>query len=126
MKRHRFDPFSFVFGAFFLTIGATFLFGSSRAGEVHPARLWPAALAVVGVTLAFSAVGRVLRPAPEGVPAPEGGPAPEDTTQLLPVEPAEGPSTLEDEPGPDVQPAGDWEPSQDDEQEEDGGDQPRP
>ena len=62
MKRHRFDPFSFLFGALFVTVGATFLFGSTRVGDVHPARLWPAALAVVGATLVFMAAARLARP----------------------------------------------------------------
>jgi hypothetical protein len=64
MKRHRFDPFSFLFGAVFVTIGATFLFGASGSGEVRAVHVWPAAIVVVGLALVFWAIGRVLQPEP--------------------------------------------------------------
>ena len=106
MRRHRFDPFSFVFGALFVTVGATFLFGGTRVGDVHPVRLWPAAIAVVGITLAISAAARLLRPAE----ALDG----EGAATAAEVEP-EGTSPLDsDEFGPAAQP------------EDDGDDQPRP
>ena len=50
MKRHWFDPFSFVFGALFLTVGATFLFGAGGAAAVKPSHLWPATVVVIGST----------------------------------------------------------------------------
>ncbi len=114
MRQHRFDPFSFVFGALFLTVGATFLFGRAQVGDVHAARLWPAALAVIGVTLAFSAVARVLRPASERVSAAD------DLTEVLPTEPAEEAPAEGDEPSVDIEPSVDVEPV------EDGNDQPGP
>ncbi|MGH2594491.1 MAG: hypothetical protein ACRDH7_00840 [Actinomycetota bacterium] len=60
MKRHRFDPFSFVFGALFMVVGATFLFGGSGLTAARPVRMWPAATIVVGVSLAAWAVGRAV------------------------------------------------------------------
>jgi hypothetical protein len=62
MKRHRFDPFSFLFGAVFLTLGCSFLFGASGATAVRPFRAWPAAVVAVGLVLVAWAVARVLRP----------------------------------------------------------------
>lgn len=64
MKRHRFDPFSFVFGALFLVVGATFLFGGSGLTAARPVRMWPAATIVVGVSLTLWAVARAIRREP--------------------------------------------------------------
>jgi hypothetical protein len=64
MRRHRFDPFSFLFGAVFVTIGATILFGASGSGNVRAVHVWPAVIVVVGAALALWAIGRVLRPEP--------------------------------------------------------------
>ena len=78
MKRHRFDPFSFVFGALFLVVGATFLFGGSGLTAARPVRMWPAGTIVVGVSLAVWAVALAIHREPrslavEAVPAEEGG-----------------------------------------------------
>jgi hypothetical protein len=69
MKRHRFDPFSFLFGALFLTVGCSFLFASTGATAVRPFRSWPAAVVVVGLVLVAWAVARAVRPGSAG-PAP--------------------------------------------------------
>ena len=61
MKRHRFDPFSFLFGAVFLTVGGTFLFGSKGATAAHPAALWPLAVVIVGSTLVVWAAARTIQ-----------------------------------------------------------------
>lgn len=75
MKRHRFDPFSFLFGALFVVVGGTFLFGGSGLDAARPERMWAAATAVVGVSLAVWAVARVIRREPSA-PAvrDDGGP----------------------------------------------------
>jgi hypothetical protein len=69
MKHHRFDPISFLFGALFLTVGTTFLFGESGAGAALPVRLWAPLVVVIGATLAIwalsAAVRSVRRPAAE-------------------------------------------------------------
>lgn len=77
MKRHRFDPFSFVFGALFLVVGATFLFGGSGLTAARPVRMWPVATIVVGGSLAVWAVARAIHREPisvavEAVPADDG------------------------------------------------------
>jgi hypothetical protein len=69
MKRHRFDPFSFLFGALFLTVGCSFLFGNTGATAVHPFRSWPAAVVVMGLVLVAWAVARAVRPAAGEPPA---------------------------------------------------------
>jgi hypothetical protein len=61
VKRHRFDPFSFLFGALFLVVGGTFLFGRSGLDVARPERMWAGATAVIGVTLAVWAVSRAIR-----------------------------------------------------------------
>lgn len=62
MRRHRFDPFSFLFGAIFLTVGLTLASGASGAEAVRPFRPWPAAVIVMGLVLLAWAATRVLRP----------------------------------------------------------------
>jgi hypothetical protein len=71
MKRHRFDPFSFVFGALFLIVGATFMVGGVGIDAVRPVHLWPATIVVIGSSLAIWAVTRAIRaePAPAGAVA---------------------------------------------------------
>ena len=64
MKRHRFDPFSFVFGALFLIIGATFMAGGEGIHAVRAVRLWPATIVVIGLTLAIWAAGRAIHREP--------------------------------------------------------------
>jgi hypothetical protein len=61
MKRHRFDPFAFLFGAVFLTIGLTVATGGSGADAVRPFRSWPAAVIVTGLVLVLWTASRVVR-----------------------------------------------------------------
>jgi hypothetical protein len=76
MKRHRFDPFSFLFGAVFLTVGLTVATGGSGVDAVRPFRAWPAAVILTGLVLVLWTVSRVVRsgagevaePVAEGVP----------------------------------------------------------
>lgn len=72
MKRHRFDPFSFLFGALFLIVGGTFLFGGSGLEVARPERMWAAATVVVGVALAAWAVARTIRKEPSARAADDG------------------------------------------------------
>jgi hypothetical protein len=67
VKRHRFDPFSFVFGALFLVVGATFWFGGSGLTAARPVRMWPAGTIVVGVSLAVWAVARAIHREPRSL-----------------------------------------------------------
>jgi hypothetical protein len=77
VKRHRFDPFSFLFGAVFLTVGGSFLFRPNGATAAHPAALWPLAVVIVGSTLVVWAAARTVQGAQlraaSGEAANEGG-----------------------------------------------------
>lgn len=70
MKRHRFDPFAFLFGAVFLTIGLTVATGGSGADAVRPFRSWPTAVILIGVVLVFWTVSRVVRSGVSGAVEP--------------------------------------------------------
>lgn len=50
MKRHPFDPLSLLFGALFVSVGVSFLAGSTLAEAWRS--IWPMVAVVVGVTLA--------------------------------------------------------------------------
>ena len=72
MKRHRFDPISFLFGAIFLTVGVTYLFGRSGATATRPEHLWPPFIVIIGVALALWALAASLRRAkPDGADGAE-------------------------------------------------------
>jgi len=58
MRRHRFDPFSLVFGATFLAIGTAFVAGSTIDEAWRS--IWPMVAAIVGVTLVAWAILSVL------------------------------------------------------------------
>ena len=82
MKRHRLDPFSLLFGALFVGVGVSFLFGST-IGDAKGA-VWPLFAIIVGGTLAGWAIAAVVRErrpvaATTVVPEPsEGAPSPPD------------------------------------------------
>jgi hypothetical protein len=77
MKRYSFDPFSFLFGACFLTIGVSFLLSPSGPRVATPLRLWPAAVLLVGLTLSAWAVARAVRPGAPAAATSEGAGAAE-------------------------------------------------
>lgn len=60
MKRHRFDPFSFLLGALFLSVAISLLLDCEGATAFRPARLWSASLAIIGVGLAGWAIARAI------------------------------------------------------------------
>ena len=64
MRRHNFDPISFVFGALFAAIGLTFLFGDADIGDLHIAVVWPLPLIVIGILMLVSTIQRRNREAP--------------------------------------------------------------
>jgi hypothetical protein len=89
MKRHRFDPFPFLFGAVFLTIGLTVAAGGSGVDVVRPFRFWPTAVILTGMVLVVWTVSRVLRPGAAESPAeldrsesPDRDPLASDTAEL--------------------------------------------
>ena len=65
MRRHTFDPISFVLGALFAAIGLTFLFGSADVGDFHLAVVWPLPLIVIGLLMLVTTVQRRTRHEPE-------------------------------------------------------------
>ncbi len=74
MKRHRLDPFSLLFGALFVGVGVSFLFGST-IGDARGS-VWPLFAIIVGASLVGWAVAAVLRerrPAVEATVDPEPG-----------------------------------------------------
>jgi hypothetical protein len=69
MKRHRFDPFSLLFGAIFLSVGVSFVAGSTIGEAWHS--VWPMLAVIVGVTLAaWAAAAAVHERQPPGTGAP--------------------------------------------------------
>jgi len=66
VKRHRFDPLSFLLGVALFVVSLTFLL-SGDFPAIRPSRIWPLTLIAVGVTLAVWAVAtatRRMRPSP--------------------------------------------------------------
>ena len=61
MRRHAFDPISFILGALFAAVGLTFLFGQSDLGDLHLAVLWPVPLIVIGALMLASTIERRIR-----------------------------------------------------------------
>ncbi len=59
MKRHRFDPFSLLFGALFVAVGLSFLLGSTIVQARHS--LWPLLAIAVGCTFVAWAIVSVVR-----------------------------------------------------------------
>ena len=59
MRRHRMDPFSLLFGALFVGVGVSFLFGST-IGDAKGS-VWPLFAIIVGCTLVGWAIAAVLR-----------------------------------------------------------------
>ena len=59
MKRHRFDPFSLVFGALFLGLAISFSLGSTIGDARHA--WWPVFAILVGSALVAWAISAVLR-----------------------------------------------------------------
>jgi hypothetical protein len=59
MRRHRFDPLSFLLGAALLLAGLPFLL-SGDFPVIRPSRIWPLALIGVGLVLGAWALASVL------------------------------------------------------------------
>ena len=51
MRRHTFDPISFVLGAVCAVIGVAFLFGRADVGDLHLAVVWPIPLILIGLLM---------------------------------------------------------------------------
>ena len=89
MKRHGFDPLSFLLGVVFVLVGVTFTFGGGIT-QVKPSEFWPAIFVVAGLTLAGWVLAATLR----GKPAAEAAQLPDEAsraTEPFPVDLQEGP-----------------------------------
>jgi hypothetical protein len=69
MRRHTFDPISFILGGLFAAIGLTFLFGDVNIGDIHIAVVWPLPLIVIGLLMLMTTVQRRTRNQPAPAPA---------------------------------------------------------
>jgi len=70
MRRHNFDPISFILGALFAAIGLTFLFGNADLGDFHLAVVWPLPLIVIGLLMLVTTLQRRSRHEAALTPAP--------------------------------------------------------
>jgi hypothetical protein len=85
MRRHEFDPVSFVFGMIFAVLGLAFLSGRVDLGDLHLRWLWPIPLIALGLALLVTTQRRDGRedsdpPAPE--PVPQRQPEPGETDDV--------------------------------------------
>jgi hypothetical protein len=60
MRRHAFDPTSFVLGLAFAALGVFFLIGDRTAADIGWKWLWPIPLVVLGLLFVISATRRVI------------------------------------------------------------------
>ena len=62
MKRHEFDPTSFVLGLAFAALGLFFLLGDRTAADIGWKWMWPVPLILLGLLFVISATRRVMAP----------------------------------------------------------------
>ena len=60
MKRHEFDPTSFVLGLAFAALGLFFLLGDRTAADIGWKWMWPVPVVVLGLLFVISATRRVI------------------------------------------------------------------
>lgn len=61
MKRHPFDPWSFVFGLMFLVAGLAFLTNSVDVLHMNAGRIWPIPVFAIGLLILLTSARRVRR-----------------------------------------------------------------
>jgi hypothetical protein len=89
MRRHSFDPISFVFGLMFAVLGMAFVSGNVDLSNLHASWIWPLPLIALGLLMLFSARRRgehVSRPTEDDEPTEVGEPDPEAVERSEPVE----------------------------------------
>jgi hypothetical protein len=64
MKRHAFDPFSFVFGLAVVALGLYFLVGNRTAADLGATWIWPFPVLLVGLASVIYAVRAMMRSDP--------------------------------------------------------------
>ena len=60
MKKHPFDPWSFVLGLLFLSVGVAFLTDSVDLVHTNAARLWPLPVLAIGLLIVLTSVCRAM------------------------------------------------------------------
>ena len=60
MRRHEFDPTSFVLGLAFAALGLFFLIGDRTAADIGWKWMWPVPLILLGLLFVISATRRVM------------------------------------------------------------------
>jgi hypothetical protein len=60
MKRHQFDPTSFVLGLTFVALGLFFLVGDRTAADIGWKWMWPLPVVLLGLLFVISATRRVM------------------------------------------------------------------
>jgi len=60
MRRHEFDPTSFVLGLAFAALGLFFLLGGRTAADIGWKWMWPVPLVLLGLLFVISATRRVM------------------------------------------------------------------
>jgi cytochrome c-type biogenesis protein CcmH/NrfF len=64
MKRHPFDPISFVLGLFVTSLGLLFVLGDRSAGEIGARWLWPFPVVLAGLVAVLAALRMIRRSGP--------------------------------------------------------------
>jgi hypothetical protein len=98
MRRHTFDPISFILGALFAAIGLTFLFGDADIGDFHLAVVWPLPLIVIGLLMLITTIQR--RTPSEELSAAAPPPVSSGAAATAPTAATSGPIHNDDEPRP--------------------------
>jgi hypothetical protein len=89
MRRHSFDPISFVFGLMFAVLGMAFVSGNVDLSNLHASWIWPLPLIALGLLMLFSARRRgehVTRPTEDEHPTEVDELDPEAADRTEPVE----------------------------------------
>jgi cytochrome c-type biogenesis protein CcmH/NrfF len=60
MRRHEFDPTSFVLGLAFVALGLFFLLGHRTAADIGWKWMWPVPVVLLGLLFVISATRRVM------------------------------------------------------------------
>ena len=72
MKRHAFDPTSFVLGLAFAALGLFFLVGDRTAADIGWKWMWPIPVVLLGLLFVISATRRALAQRDVGEVGSEG------------------------------------------------------
>ena len=71
MKKHPFDPISFLFGLVFAVVGIVFIVGDVNIAEVGWRWVWPLPVLFLGALLLTLAMKRSQTPQPVPIPEPD-------------------------------------------------------